>query len=108
MNVGEDMDRLAAEGILTSFHMIRVDNRWQVYVNCGSTGSKHARTAAAPAAALAAALADLPGIVEYDRQYGHTAVTERALAEAAVLGQSAVVVKAVGGDVVIEPAGIFD
>ncbi|WP_316397308.1 hypothetical protein [Bradyrhizobium sp. 33ap4] len=80
MNVGEEMDRLAAEGRLTSVTLIaRSGGRgWQCYLNCSV-----AQIADTPAGALSKTLDILPATQDYDAKYGGAAVTARALAEAA-------------------------
>ncbi|WP_035670054.1 hypothetical protein [Bradyrhizobium liaoningense] len=89
MDIGEELDKLAAEGRVSSVSLIQLGGGWQVYLKMGLVNDYIAKRGASPSAVLAAAIADLPQNEAYELRFGTAAVAARAQAEA-------------------EPKGIFD
>jgi hypothetical protein len=82
MNIGEELDKLAAEGRVTNVTLAgRTRDGWQCYLKMGRANNYVARGGATPAAALAAAIEGLPGDEAYELKYGATGVNARAQAE---------------------------
>lgn len=84
MDIGEELDKLAAEGRVTSVNLAgRCRGGWQCYLKMGLVDQYVAQSAATPSAALAKAMAALPAEEAYELKYGKTGVNARAQDEAA-------------------------
>lgn len=84
MNIGEELDRLAAEGRLSSVTLARRHGGgWQCYLKLGLVDSYVAQIDETPTAALTKAIEKLPSCEAYDLKYSAEAVTDRAQQAAA-------------------------
>lgn len=93
MSIGDELDKLAAEGRLTSVTLARRHGGgWQVYLKLGQVDSYVAQIGDTPTTALTGAVEKLPSCEAYDLRFSGQAVSERAQQAAAPA----------------EPAGIFD
>jgi hypothetical protein len=92
MGIGGELDKLAAEGRVSSVSLVQLAGGWQLYLKMGRVDQYIAKRGPSPSAVLAAAIADLPQTEAYELQFGAAAVTARALAE----------------EKAAEPKGIFD